>query len=261
MENNEVLAPESAKANTPAISTSEDVSFMNMIAKFATDPNVDMARIDKLIELRDNENAKKAKALFDQDFVRMKPHLPKVAKSAKNNQTKSTYAKLDDINQEIDPILSEYGFGTASKVIGQTDNTVTMRLELKHRGGHSETMELTMPIDDKGAQGTVNKTKIHAIASTITYIKRVGFCALLNISTGDDKDGNVEREIETITVEQAAAIDTRARALGDDYHKRFISWLKDVHQVDGVTEIPETLNATVLGALKKAEAEAAKVKK
>ena len=90
----------------------------------------------------------------------MKPKLPMVIKTHENNQTNSNYAKLEDINQQIDPTLAEFGFGTSSKVTAQTDKDVTMLLEVRHRGGHTETMSLTMPIDDAGAKGNVNKTKI-----------------------------------------------------------------------------------------------------
>jgi len=206
-----------------------DNSMMNMIAKAATDPNYDMVKFERLIELRNQELARMQKLAFDEDFVKMKPHLPRVIKHHDNTQTKSKYAKLEDVNEVIDPILGQFGFGTSSKVIGQTDLTVTMRLEVRHRSGWYDVMELTMPVDDKGMAGSVNKTKQHGISSTITYIKRVGFCALLNISTGDDKDGNPPPkpvDEETVSVEQAAEIDNRLRALGPDALPRFLKATK-----------------------------------
>ena len=220
-----------AKAVAPA--QVEETTLMNLIAKMASDPSADVPKLERLIALRNEELARRAKAAYDADFVLMKPHLPLVIRTHDNTQTKSKYAKLEDINQVIDPVLSKLGFATTSKVLAQTDTTVTMLLEVRHREGHAESMELTMPIDDKGAQGTVNKTKIHAISSTITYIKRVGFGALLNISTGDDKDGNGTKEPQPITVEQAADLDTRVRALGDGYHARFLKWAK----VEKMTDI------------------------
>lgn len=62
-----------------------------------------------------------------------------------------------------------------------------------------------MPLDNAGIQGTVNKTGPHATASSVTYAKRVAICALLNISTGDDKDGNVE--VVFIDAEKAVEVD------------------------------------------------------
>jgi hypothetical protein len=69
-----------------------------------------------------------------------------------------------------------------------------------------------MPIDDKGPGGTKNKTTGQGIASTMTSTKRIGFCALLNISTGDDKDLNVEGDL--VTTPQAAELDVLRHETG-----------------------------------------------
>jgi hypothetical protein len=231
---------------------SEQATLMNLIAKMASDPQADVPKLERLIELRNAEMARQAKAAYDADFVIMKPFLPLVIRTHDNSQTKSKYAKIEDVNQAVDPILSRYGFATTSKVLSQTADSVTMRLEVRHREGHAESMELTMPIDDKGAQGTVNKTKIHAISSTITYIKRVGFCALLNISTGDDKDGN--HETSFISMEQAAELDARLRAISDKALPNFLKWAK----VEKLLDIPAKFyNASIKAAV---DMEAKKVK-
>jgi len=148
--------------------------------------------------------ANHAREAFAAAFVRMKPQLPRVIKTHKNDQTNSLYAKLEDINQQLDPLLEKFGFGTATKIVAQSDTLITIRCELWHQQGHVEHTELSMPPDDSGIAGKVNKTKPHAIASTVTYLKRVGLCALLNISTGDDTDGNApdtklsEEQVEEI---------------------------------------------------------------
>jgi hypothetical protein len=242
----------------------QKTSVMSMIERVASDPQFDVAKLEKLIALQtqildrqaaqDAEfRAQEAKRLYDTDFVQMKPELPLVIKTHDNTQTDSRYAKIEDVNQQVDPILAKYGFGTSSKVTAQTDKDVTMLLEVRHRGGHAETMTLTMPLDDCGAKGAVNKTKLHAISSTITYIKRVGFCAMLNISTGDDKDGNTNKKKGSpITVEEAADIDSRARALGDKYHAKFMEWL----QVEIATEIPAKRYKEAIDALVASEKKA-----
>ena len=232
----------------------EDSGLMNLIAKMATDPAADIGKLERLIQLRDHVLAQEAKKQFDADFSLMKPLLPKVIRTHDNTQTKSKYADLGDINSEIDPILGKFGFGTSSKVTEQTETSVTMLLQLRHKGGHYDEMSLTMPIDDKGAQGSVNKTKVHGISSTITYIKRVGFCALLNISTGDDKDGNTESN--NITVEQAAEMDLRLRAISDKALPNFLKWGK----VEKLTDIPAKQYNGALKAISDMEQSAKKAK-
>ena len=85
---------------------------------------------------------------------------------------------------------------------------------------------IQMPLDNKGIAGTVNKTMPHAVASSVTYARRVGLCALLGISTGDDKDGNLPEEPEEyVTTEQAVEIDLAIKEAGIDREK-LLQWAK-----------------------------------
>lgn len=221
---NQEIVAHTEPANQVAAPATESGQLMNVIAQMAQDPNADITKLERLIALRNAEIAAQAKREYDAAFVEMKGHLPVVIKTHDNAQTKSKYAKMEDINKAVDPILAKFGFGSTDKILKQTETDVTMRVELRHKGGHSESLELTMPIDDKGAQGTVNKTKPHGISSTIMYIRRVGKAALIGISTGDDNDGNTETV--SITVEQAAALDTRLRAISDKALPNFLKWAK-----------------------------------
>lgn len=192
--------------------------------------HMDVEKLSRLMDLQERMLDRNAKAEFAADFVRMKPHLPKVIRTRENAQTKSRYAPLDDINTAIDPVLEPFGFGTAAKLVGQTEATVTVKAELWHRGGHVEETTITMPLDNKGIQGTVNKTLPHATSSSITYAKRVAICALLNISTGDDKDGNDDSSV--LDNEKAVEIDLLIAEVGADKAK-FLKYM----MVSGVQDI------------------------
>jgi hypothetical protein len=169
------------------------VTPMDLLA-IATDQQADITKLQALWELQKEWKASEAREAFAVDFVNMKSHLPRVIRRKPNTQTNSMYAPLEDINREIDPILQEYGFSTATKILSQNEAGVTVQAELWHRGGHVERTQITMPMDTAGIKGTVNKTGPHALSSSVTYAKRVAICALLNISTGDDTDGNSSRE-------------------------------------------------------------------
>src|SRR5215831_1130867 len=191
----------------------------SLIERLALNPQTNVETIERMMALHNKMVDEQKRAAFSADYVAMKPHLPLIVKEHLNTQTNSRYAKLEDINKVIDPILEQYHFATASKVVSQTDNLITVRCELWHNLGHVEATELSMPPDDQGIAGKVNKTRPHAIASTITYLKRVGFCALLNISTGDDVDGNLPSA--TITEEQVAQLLPMVKRARADWR-----WLK-----------------------------------
>ena len=228
------LMPESNATPLAPISNSAE-SIMSIIAQLSTNPTVDVDKIERLMtiyttELERQESkikqraAEEAKRLFNIDFIAMKPDLPMVIRTKTNDHTKSNYAPLEEVNKTIDPILAKHGFATSAIVTQQTDASVTMELSVIHRAGHEMMMTLTMPIDDKGPNGTKNKTTAQGISSSMTTMKRVGFCAMLNISTGDDKDGNAPSgEPVYITVEQAVQLDLDIKAAGLD-RVHFLKW-------------------------------------
>lgn len=133
----------------------EQPSILNLIAETAKTGNVDT--LEKLINLQNMQLDRQARRAYSRSFVAMKPKLPRVIKSHTNKFTNSMYAKLEDINNEIDPILSEHGFATAHKIISQKDNLITVRVEIWHEEGHVESTELTMPLDSAGKDGKSNK--------------------------------------------------------------------------------------------------------
>lgn len=214
--------------NLPVVKEAQ--SLMDLILKQGD--TMDPAKISQLMDLHDRALARESKRKFDEDFVRMKPKLPKIIKTHYNQQTNSKYAKLEDINLIIDPIIEPFGFGTACDLIAQTETSVTVEAQLIHNGGWTKKTAVTMPLDNKGPQGTVNKTGPHATKSSIEYAKRTAICLLLNISTGEDKDGNLDTS--TITAEQVLEIDQRVNGFEEDYKPKFLDYMK----VASIAEIP-----------------------
>lgn len=239
----EIATQPPQRSEIATVQQSSADAIMGVISALSNNQAVDVEKIEKLMNIytkeieRQEAKVKEAAAaealrLFNIDFIAMKPHLPLVIRTKNNDHTKSKYAPLEEVNKTIDPILEKYGFGTSAIVIGQTELDVTMELSVIHKAGHSMTMRLTMPIDDKGPGGTKNKTTGQGIASTMTSMKRVGFCAMLNISTGDDKDLNGSKAntaLSYITTEQAVQIDLDLQTAGID-RKSFFEWAKTYNE-------------------------------
>lgn len=251
------MTQEIAQAEQTQVTVRENSQpqIISIIADLAKDKDADLAKFERLIQLKKEMDEYESKKAFDDDYSKMKPELPVVLGKHYNEQTKHKFAKLEDINEVIDPILGKYGFGTSSRVIAQTNDSVTMRIELRHRCGHVENMELSMPIDNKGAQGSTNKTVVQGIASTIKYLRRIGTCSLLNISAGEedgrDDDGNGSARI---TTEQAADMDNRLRALSNVALSNFLAWAK----VEKLIDIDARNYATCVSAIKRMEDDKAK---
>lgn len=175
------------------VTTMEETQNPLTLIAMAIEKGAGIDAIKELQLMQERWEDRRAKQAFSKDFVEMKGKLPRVARTKLNGQTKSRYAPLEDINSDVDPILRAHGFGTSTKILKQTADIITVAAELWHTGGHVEQTTIDVPVDDKGMQGNANKTRIQGIASSITYARRYAICALLNISTGDDSDGNQER--------------------------------------------------------------------
>lgn len=219
-----------AEVNTEHQADSNNIAgIISIIERCALNPQVDVAKMEKLLDMQERILDRNAKQAFSMDFVQMKSKLPKVARTKTNSQTKSKYAALEDINKIIDPILNQYGFGTSHRV-HQDDKHVTVTAILWHREGHTEETSITLPLDKAGIQGSVNKTDVHAIASSTTYGKRLAICALLNISTGEDDDGNLAGA-QNISESQVKTIATLAGKLSSKHLAEFSKNYPNIQEI------------------------------
>ncbi len=231
--------------------------FLGMIERLAKDPGFEITKMQALLDMRNQEFARietlrkeelayQAEREFDIDYIPMFAKLPFVAKTKSNTHTVSKYAALEDVNEAVKPVLSEYGFATRANIVKQTKDDITVVAILSHRGGHKQTLEITLPIDNKGSAGKANKTDIQGIASSITYAKRIAICALLNISTGDDKDGNASDDV-LATIPQREAIGKLFQKLTEAHQDIFVERFGGVAEIKrkDVNEVIARLNVTI----------------
>ncbi len=218
--------------HTQIAPSQQATSLLSIIEKVATTADADIAKMQAVLDMYNQQVAREreyqkedaaeaARQKFAADFVPMSAELPLVIKNKKNTQTHSTYAELSDINQEIRPILGKYGFSISTDITKQTKESVTVVATLSHRDGHEKFTEITLPLDGAGFKGNANKTDIQAIASSISYAKRIAICARLNISTGEDKDGNKAMDDTLATEIQRTAISNLYRKLNDAQKNNF----------------------------------------
>ena len=174
--------------------------------------------------------------------------MPVIIKQAENKQTNSKYAKLEHINKVLTPLYTSHGlalmFGTDDSPL---EAHVRITCDILHEQGHSEYRFWDIPLDDRGIKGTVNKTKVHASASSINYGQRILKCLIFSVQLADDKDGNTE--IETITDEQEATILSLIDEVNANKDK-FLKYLK----VDDLKHIPSNKYNTAVIALEKKRA-------
>jgi len=199
---NEVMVKQSA--NLPAVSA-ETTALLSMIERVCLDPNADIDKLSKMLDMQERVLNRNAEQAFAADFAAMQCELPRIARNGKIEIKKdgkliqsTAFAKLEDINDGVRPTLQKYGFGVSFS-IEQSGGLVTVTATLLHRLGHSKSTSMSLPIDNSGS-----KNAVQGNGSSVSYGKRYTMSALLNISTGDDVDGH-EPEPDFGIIEQPLA--------------------------------------------------------
>lgn len=204
-----VVEPQEVVMTTP--------SFGDRILEAAKDESLDVDKLEKLIGLMERREAKEAERAFNEAMARAQAEIPPIVAKAKNTHTKSTYAPLEDINREVMPIISKHGLSVSFRQ-GKSDieGYVRVLADVSHSGGHTRSnLYVDLPLDDKGAQGKLNKTAVHATGSTFSYSQRYLVKMIFNVSIiGEDDDGNIAGKPESGLSE--AQVQEIMKLVGDD---------------------------------------------
>lgn len=170
--------------NVPSsqVVSSETAAILSIIERAARDPNVDIEKMQRLMDMQDKVRADRAKIAYAAAFAEMQPNLPEIPEHGKGHG--STYALWEDINELVKPVLAEHGFGISFRT-GRDGQSIAVTAVLSHRDGHREETTMLLPLDTSGS-----KNAVQAVGSSTSYGKRYTASALLNLtSRGDDDDG------------------------------------------------------------------------
>ena len=224
----------------------KSMEIVAMMERVATNPDVDVEKMDKLLDMQFRIMKEQARQEYVRSFVEVQKSLPAIQKDAENRQTNSSYAKLETIVNKITPILTQNGFslqyGTEDSPL---DNCVRVVLEVSHEAGHSKVFRYDSPIDSTGIKGTKNKTDPHARASAITYGRRILVMMACNLSTEDD-DGN--GAVELISEEKAQEIHDKLEGLDK---KSFVKWIQS-KGIASIETIPAHLADSIVAKIDEA---------
>ena len=160
----------------------------SLIERVATNPNTSIDTLERLLAMQERVETKRAETAFNAALADMQPVLPIIAErgAIKNSAGKaqSTYAKWEDINEAIKPVLAQYGFALTFRV-DRPEGLVCITGVLSHRDGHSTQTTISLPVDSSGS-----KNGVQAIGSSTSYGQRYTAKLLLNLtSRGEDDDG------------------------------------------------------------------------
>lgn len=181
---------------------------VSMIERVAMDPNADLAKLERMLEMRDRHEAREAEKAFAAAFASASAEFPTIPLRG-DGHNKMKYATLKDITSLTRPVLSKHGLALTFQI--ETRDKVVVTAQLMHRQGHSTKTSITLPADTSGS-----KNAVQAIGSTQTYGQRYTAQAILGLSLGDDTedDGRGASASNTITSDQYIALRDKAEIAG-----------------------------------------------
>ena len=205
----------------------EDMSVLAIIGRAASDPAVDVDKMNGLWQMQERIMAQQAKKEFNASLSAMQAELP-VINERGNANNRYTYAKWEDINKAITPFLSKNGFSLSFKT-STGNGEVTVITVLRHIGGHEETSSMTLPYDSSG-----NKNAVQSAGSSLSYCCRYGAKALINYQTTlDQDDDGAAGSVKAISKEDFALLDARLDKDGVDkaaFCRRY--------RIDAISQLP-----------------------
>jgi hypothetical protein len=175
-----------------AVDRPREEPLVPMFERLATDPNVSVEKIERLMALWERGEARKSEAAFYAEMSDAQQKMRRIEADATNPQTRSRYASYGALDRSLRPIYTEHGFGlTFNTGDSQLPEHVRVLCLVTHRGGHSREYHIDMPADGKGAKGGDVMTKTHAVGSAVSYGMRYLLKMIFNVAIGeDDDDGN-----------------------------------------------------------------------
>lgn len=218
-----VAKRETATAVQAEVIQTSPATIMEVISRAAADPNIDLVKLDRLLDMHERITARDAERDYNDAMSAAQTEMDPVRNDAHNPQTKSRYASYGALDRAIRPVYTRHGFSLSFYTgDGAPADHIRVVCKVAHKAGHCERPYIDMPADGKGAKGGDVMTKTHAAGSAVSYGQRYLLKMIFNIATGDD-DGNKAGAGPTVTEDQASDLQAKMEEVGAD-RDRFLKF-------------------------------------
>lgn len=215
--------PAPASASLPAATVPVETHIFQIIERAARDPNVDIDKMERLINMQERERARQAELEFDNAMATAQAEMQPVRVDSYNPQTKSKYSSYAALDNAIRPIYARHGFSLSFDTSdGAAPDHVRILCKVAHRGGHRERPRIDMPADGKGAKGGDVMTRTHAMGSAVSYGKRYLLGMIFNLATTKDDDGNAAGGYRAAPGSAGGGTDFRPERRGNGVPSNFV---------------------------------------
>lgn len=174
----------------------QNASLMTVIERLASNPGVDIDKIQRLLEMQERRELNLDKAALRHAVAEFKKNPPQIikkrlasfpTKQEGGGRVSYSYADLENITSAIQDGLAGFGV-THSWSIAEGNGGISVTCVLKYGMYEEPGVTLTAPPDTSGT-----KNAIQAKGSTLSYLEKYTLLAATGMAAGmPDTDGNVE---------------------------------------------------------------------
>lgn len=210
----------------------QPTTLLGVIAQAATDPRCDIDKMERLLAMQQAVMKDQREAAYKAALARLQAKLPQIEKHGiipnRDGSVRSRYAKLEDIDVVLRPLLAEEGFSISFNSESKDGHLFTLLCTLAHSEGHSETNTLLLPLD-----ASEYRTKVQSTGSTMSYGRRQLIKMHLNLIEKDDDDGG-QGGSEPITEQQVSDLAALMKKSGASVD-RFLQYMR-VQQLSDILQ-------------------------
>ena len=199
----------------PATQLDSPMSLIHLAIQRDADP----AKLERLMDMQERWERNQAAKAFAESLAAFQAECPPVRKTRSaefKGQHAYSFAGLDDIMRQIQPLLTQHGLAVTFSASVTDAGMIDVECHIRH-GTHVETARSTLPIP---AEMRVNATQ--KMGAAMSYAKRYALCAALNITVTDEDDDGAGLTQKPVNEEQAIIIREFAESLGADVADRFL---------------------------------------
>lgn len=191
MSNQDVAIKES---QTPA---QQEVAVLNMIERVALDPNTDVEKLDRMLDVQERIMNKQAEMDFFSAMNKAQSEMTRISTDATNPQTKSAYASYAKLDRALRPLYVKHGMSLSFDTeASDIPDHLEIVCYVSHISGYTKRYSVPMSTSGKGAKGGAVMTETHATGAAMSYGMRYLLKMIFNVAIGeDDNDGNVETPV------------------------------------------------------------------
>jgi len=209
-------------------SDTNETGLLAVIERAARDPNIDIAKMEKLLEMSERIEARRAESAFIAAISEFKANPPRIVKDSRvdytsqktGQRTQYDHASLANVVRTVTEGLGRVGISHRWETDQADGGRIRVTCVLTHVGGFSTRTTLSASPDDSGG-----KNNIQAIGSSVTYLQRYTLMAATGLAAGVADDDGAATSVEYVTESQAADLRAKAEEVGAN-EKSFLAYME-----------------------------------